>query len=207
MRQFVSRARRRDDGLSPERYCIRRLNFSFVLHENATSPAVHDVVTHSAQHARRLRALRLGRQVDQPIGRSELAAMKPELILTATIGLPVVVGGIAASLASHPVLIVADADAPGRTNAILFRAPAGLRLPNYDVSRLAVAGAILRPGGTTIDIVSHGPFHWPAERDSALAALEDVVRANVAQWMPPVALWEAPAQDLLPPGEIERSTS
>jgi hypothetical protein len=139
---------------------------------------------------------------DRLIGVQELEAMQPQLVLSATIGLPAELGRIAASTSTQPAVMLADAGTDGRGDALFFRAPARLRLPDFAVLRLVVAAAILRPGETSVDFVCRGPFRWPEERDAALQFLEDVIRSHIAQWMPPVALWDAPADVLLPAGEI-----
>jgi hypothetical protein len=178
---------------------IRRLNLSFVLHEASTSAAVADAALASDDRY----GLRRGPAPDQTpknqiVGLDKLSQLAPDVVLTAQIGLPAVLGACAARL-PHPPAIVAI-DAPGTPTVMrsFFRAPARLELPAWQAQRVAVAAAVVRPGGASIELVCVGTFAWPAGESDALRALERLILAHVDQWRPPRALWDAPAEACLP---------
>jgi len=176
-----------------------RLNFSLVLHERSDSPVVSDHVQTAARHVARVGAL----QADElsgtpPIGFEELVDLAPGAILTATLGLPRVTQLLAHRCPGAPGLIAIDRFSAPYTEAEFFRAPAALALPALPVDRLAVAAALLRPGGKSIEVVTHGPFAWPSDQEAALRAVEDLIRDYLPQWHPPRPLWPGPVEELLP---------
>jgi hypothetical protein len=131
-------------------------------------------------------------------GLDEIEAMAPQVMLTATVGLPLRLGRLASDLATRPHVVIIDCPAFGGAEVEFFRAQAELTLPDAVVERLVVAAVVLRPGERTLQISSAGSFSWPAERDNALVALETVIRETASQWHAPRALWKQPAELTLP---------
>lgn len=180
-----------------------RVNFSLVLHERSDSAAVAEHVNAAVGHAARIESGRFdGRATTPAIGFDELATMRPEVILTATVGLPRLTQRLARRCPGAPLLIVADRLNGGFSEVEFFRATAALALPEIPVSRLTVAAAMLRPGARSVELVAHGPFAWPSERLAALRALEDLIRDYLPQWHPPRRLWPGPAEDVLPEFQV-----
>jgi hypothetical protein len=116
--------------------------------------------------------------------------------LTARLGLPRLLAA-ALGVSLDVVLSVDTPDTPPQP-AIFFGAPTTLALPDRDSARVGVAALILRPGRRTSHLAIAGVHDWPSERDDALRSLERLIQAHAGQWMPTRALWNAPAEVLLP---------
>jgi hypothetical protein len=104
---------------------------------------------------------------------------------------------LASALDTSPELITcADAsESPGP--ATFFRAPASLTLPDSAARRVGVAALILRPDRRTSHLEIAGIYDWPSHSADAIHSLERLIQAYAGQWMPPRALWNAPAEMLL----------
>lgn len=170
-------------------------NYSFVLHEPSSSRAVAMLVSRN-RGAGVLEARR--RPTETIIGVEALAAAAPDTILTARIGDPLALQDIIARIRPAPQILTIDATGKPAASRTFFGAPAQLVLPSAPSARLIVAAAIVRPGGGSVDLVSFRPFRWPEDCDQILAALEQVIRSHVDQWLPSRALWDAPSEELLP---------
>ena len=104
---------------------------------------------------------------------------------------------IAAKLGVTSVVAV---DVPSKTSGSLgfFRAPSRLALPVRAAEKVVVAATVIRPGGSSVDVVSSGLLPSVEASDAWLTALEHLVRTHIDQWRPPEALWDGPAEVLLP---------
>jgi hypothetical protein len=119
--------------------------------------------------------------------------------LSATVGLPASLGdALRLTTGRQPQKIVrVDAGMPEPVPREWFRAPASLVLPTSDAGRVGVAALVVRPDRRTCHLLVDGTYMWPDDAGNALRALERIVQAHVEQWLPPRALWSAPAERLL----------
>ena len=190
----VRRPRRGPCTLSSDLLDSRRLNYSFVLHEPSDSVNVTRLARASVRH---------DVQKPKPFGRypvygvSELSRSKPECILTAHVGVPVLMGEIASCLGVASLIAL---DVPSRATKTVefFRAPSRLAAPDGPWDRIVVAAAISRPGGSSYEVVASDILQLDEEPHAVLRALERLVRSYVDQWRPPEPLWDGPAELLLP---------
>jgi hypothetical protein len=174
---------------------MRRLNLSYVLHESSTSPTVASIAK-SGWPPRPIPGSRTA--AGDVIGIETLERLSPEVILTATIGLPGLLCDIAARLPEVATTVTIDADAACTTELEFFRAPAQLVLPNWSSNRVVAAIAVLRPGGKSAELLCSECFAWPGDASHVIEWLERFILAHVDQWHPRRALWAAPAEELLP---------
>ena len=169
------------------------LNFSFVLHEPSTSPAVRNAVQACFNHSRSI--ARVGSPPVVATATSDPGSDHVDLWLTSTIGLP---HHLPNALGATPDCIVTvDRRSDKFRSVRFFSATAELVLPDEGGRCVGVGGLILRPGGRSSILVTSGPFRWPDEQEAALRGLERLVQAHAGQWMPKRALWPGPAETLL----------
>ncbi len=186
---------RRHSPRSDVELSLRRLNFSFVLHEPSTSPAVGRMANAIAQ----LASINVQpRSIEDIIGVQELSKARVDLVLTAQVGHPSILSAVAARLENPPAVVALDGDGPQLTSREFFRATAQLALPTWSVDRAVFAAVVARPGGDTLECVVSDVFTWPHAEAAALRAAERAILAYVDQWRPRRALWGAPAEVLLP---------
>lgn len=184
----------RDNTRGPSASILAR-NYSFVLHEPSSSHAVVELV---AQQRRR----RVDRRNHVPpnsiLGRADITSFRPDIVLTAQIGAPLVLQDLVNRIDPPPAVVTIEAATSAASNREFFRAPASLTLPLAAAERVAVAAVVERPGGSSFQLIVSGPYRWPDEEHRVMRALEDLIRTYVDQWLPRRALWAAPAEKLLP---------
>ena len=174
------------------------LNLSYVLHERSDSAAVRALAAGCRSHA-----AWLNQSPTLPIATVEGAIDTAiDIWLTATIGLhrdlPDALQG---AYAQNAEILRIDEPSASMTTTSFFRADAAISLPPVAGATIGVAGLVARPGRTDAHLVIAGPFQWPNQQRAAIRALERLIQQHVDQWMPPHALWQAPAEKLLP-GEV-----
>lgn len=168
------------------------LNFSFVLHESSSSLAVRKAAEASRRHSR------ARTRIEETILDGD-----PKIVvdawITASIGLPDNLGAALreAGLPNNDVVFVDRHD--GQLQPVLFfREQATLTLASRAAQTVGVAALIVRPGGTSQQLIVRGPFDWGSGPTDALRALEEIIQAHIDQWMPQIRLWPAPAEILFP---------
>jgi hypothetical protein len=185
---------------------ILRLNLSSVLHERSDSQAVSNVVERIRSHQRTVTRLaetsRLALISDIPAANGGSSAIRPDLILTANIGLPkhLPTALKRAEWGDLAVIAIDDPRLEAQT-ATFFRSSAQLVLPTSHNLKVSVCGLILRPGARSVHLRVSQTFRWPEQRLYTIGAIETLIQAYADQWMPQRALWPAPAEQLLV-GEI-----
>ena len=189
------RLRRVDDSIRGPSAFVLALNYSFVLHEPVSSQAVSELV---AQQQRR--RVERSRQVPPAsvLGLIDFASCRPDVVLTALVGAPLVLQDLVGRLEPPPAVVTIEAATSETKTREFFRAPASLQLPTAAAERLVVAAVVARPGGSSFQLAMSGPYRWPADENRALRGLEDVIRSYIDQWLPGRALWTEPAEQLLP---------
>lgn len=174
----------------------RKLNLSFVLHEPSTSQAVLSMAKASTAGG--------ASDAGQAARRDALDALemmilsKPDVVLTAHLGCPALLSELIAGLPDPPALVAIDAAYGAKAVHQFFRAPARLALPAWPVARIITAAVVVRPGGNCVELKRSQVRVWPDEAAPVLADLERLILEHVDQWRPPRALWDAPAEVLLP---------
>lgn len=181
-------------------------NLSYVLHERSDSPAVATVIrrVRTHQHCTSLivRVAGLHLVSDVPDSRHSPAPGQPDVVLTATLGLPRLLPAALKRVGWSGLPVVAIDDADRHTDTVLlFRAEARVLLPSDTYVRVVVCALILRPGARSAHLRVAGTFGWPDQRGDVLSAIEQLIQAYHDQWMPSRALWSAPAEALLA-GEV-----
>ncbi|MDI3340194.1 MAG: hypothetical protein QJR03_06640 [Sphaerobacter sp.] len=195
----------------------RRLNFSFVLHEPASSELVGAFAARSHAEARRIhRAARRLAALPDPALRERIvvlteAGAAPNLgepgeaqapVATVHLGpwwlLPRVLGLVASAARPRPIHLLDQPTAPTARPVTFFRATARLHLPDPAAQEHRpawFAALVLRPGGDSL-LLRLTPL--PGSDAALLAAAERAIRAYVEQWTCAEALWDGPAEARLP---------
>jgi hypothetical protein len=170
------------------------LNLSFVLHERSDSVAVRSAVRAIRRHASIV--ARLDQPTSLPKDARDTGLPGVDCWLTATIGVP---DRLAKTLdVTYDKIVNVDSPVGLAEPMEFFRARADLTLPSDIPEHVGVAALILRPDHQTSQLIVTGVHDWPADRRGALRSLERLIQAHAGQWMPPRALWPAPAESLLP---------
>ncbi len=170
------------------------LNLSFVLHERSMSDSVRRVAQASRQHAERTNSAAPLDHVDITLDGQPFS---PDVWISATLGYPGLLPDALSHLGSEATEIVMIDRKQGDVERVFFRAPASLRIDDTSAAMAGVAALVARPANAGAQLILRGPFELPDDLPLALRQLESLIQSYADQWMPPRALWNAPAEVLL----------